>query len=87
MEGPCRGRRHVLGDAQSRDKNGHERETNRPTNIENMVAVHCPLVGSVAVIGDARPYNTALICLDPEVAAAHADNNGLEKRSIDASPA
>jgi len=37
-----------------------------PTNIENMVTAHCPLVGSVAVIGDARPYNTALICLDPD---------------------
>jgi long-subunit acyl-CoA synthetase (AMP-forming) len=40
------------------------------------------LVGAVAVIGDARPYNTALICLDPEVAAAHAVKHGLPDRSV-----
>jgi long-chain acyl-CoA synthetase len=55
-----------------------------PSNIENMIAVHCPLVGSVAVIGDARPYNTALICLDPEVATAVADKNRLGTLSLDA---
>ncbi|WP_442931285.1 hypothetical protein [Mycolicibacterium sp. 120320] len=54
-----------------------------PTNIENAVAANCPLAGVVAVIGDARPYNTALICLDPEAAAAYADRNGLEVRSAD----
>lgn len=54
-----------------------------PTNIENAVAANCPLVGAVAVIGDARPYNTALICLDPEAAAAYADKTGLAGRSAD----
>jgi long-subunit acyl-CoA synthetase (AMP-forming) len=53
-----------------------------PTNIENMVVANCALVGAVAVIGDARPYNTALICLDPEVAAAHAVKHGLPDRSV-----
>ncbi|QRY47677.1 long-chain fatty acid--CoA ligase [Mycolicibacterium boenickei] len=54
-----------------------------PTNIENAVAANCPLAGSVAVIGDARPYNTALICLDPEALAAYAEKHGLEERSAD----
>ena len=53
-----------------------------PANIENTIAVHCPLVGSVAVIGDARPYNTALICLDLEAVAAYVDKGGLERRSV-----
>lgn len=55
-----------------------------PTNIENMVAANCALVGSVAAIGDARPYNTALICLDPEVAAAHAAKHGLPDGAVEA---
>jgi long-chain acyl-CoA synthetase len=54
-----------------------------PTNIENAVAANCPLAGVIAVIGDARPYNTVLICLDPEAAAAYADKKGLEGRSVD----
>ncbi|GAB2663283.1 fatty acid--CoA ligase FadD11 [Saccharopolyspora gloriosae] len=42
-----------------------------PTNIENAVVACSPLIGAVAAIGDARPYNTALIVLDPEAVAAH----------------
>jgi long-subunit acyl-CoA synthetase (AMP-forming) len=37
-----------------------------PTNIENAIAASTPLAGPVVVIGDARPYNTALITLDPD---------------------
>ncbi|MEN4396719.1 AMP-dependent synthetase/ligase [Mycolicibacterium senegalense] len=39
-----------------------------PTNIENAIASNTPLAGPVAVIGDARPYNTALITLDADAA-------------------
>ncbi|MBJ8344616.1 long-chain fatty acid--CoA ligase [Antrihabitans sp. YC2-6] len=53
-----------------------------PTNIENAVAASCPLVGSIAVIGDARPYNTALICLDPDAAAAFARKHGLGSAAV-----
>ncbi|MEV6071407.1 long-chain fatty acid--CoA ligase [Nocardia sp. NPDC052001] len=52
-----------------------------PTNIENTVATNCALAGSVAVIGDARPYITALISLDPDAAAAFADKHGLPERT------
>jgi long-chain acyl-CoA synthetase len=43
-----------------------------PTNIENAVKAASPLVGQAFAIGDSRPYVTALIVLDPEVAAAMA---------------
>ncbi|WP_280378644.1 fatty acid--CoA ligase FadD11 [Nocardia wallacei] len=37
-----------------------------PAHIENTIKAHCPHIGAIAIIGDARPYNTALIVLDPE---------------------
>ncbi len=48
-----------------------------PANIENKIKAACPLVGSVVAIGDRRPYNTALIVLDPVAAASFAAANGL----------
>jgi long-chain acyl-CoA synthetase len=49
-----------------------------PTNIENTVRAHSPLLGGIIVIGEGRPYNTALFCLDPDAAAAVAAKYGLE---------
>lgn len=37
-----------------------------PANIESAIKSGCPLIAQVAAIGDGRPYNIALICLDPE---------------------
>ncbi|QZY47019.1 AMP-binding protein [Mycolicibacterium austroafricanum] len=48
-----------------------------PSNIENAVKGSCPLIGSVVAIGDARPFVTALIVLDPEAAGAAALRSGL----------
>ncbi len=42
-----------------------------PSNIENLLKQH-PLVGTACVIGDQRPYCTALIALDSESAAGWA---------------
>ncbi len=53
-----------------------------PANIENTIKAACPLVGVLLVIGDARPYNTALIVLDAESAGPFAAQRGL----ADASP-
>lgn len=53
-----------------------------PANIENTIKAACPLIGVILVIGDARPYNTALIVLDAESAAPYAAAHGL----ADASP-
>jgi long-chain acyl-CoA synthetase len=37
-----------------------------PANIENTIKAACPLIGVIVALGDARPYNTALIVLDAE---------------------
>lgn len=49
-----------------------------PSNIENAISSSSPLIGSVMVIGDGRPYNVALTTLDPDVAAAFATQHGIE---------
>ncbi len=43
-----------------------------PANIETTVKAAGALIGNVCCIGDARPYNTALITLDADAAAAFA---------------
>src|SRR5215210_1504994 len=54
-----------------------------PANIESQLKGASPLVGQVAVIGDARPYNTALIVLDSDFAPALAAQQGIEGRSLE----
>jgi long-subunit acyl-CoA synthetase (AMP-forming) len=49
-----------------------------PANIEQKLKAASPLIGQVCVIGDARPYNVALLVLDPDGAAAHARAHGLD---------
>ncbi|HEX2127324.1 MAG TPA: long-chain fatty acid--CoA ligase, partial [Thermoleophilaceae bacterium] len=39
-----------------------------PANIEAKVKASSPLIGQAIAIGDGRPYNVALITLDPDVA-------------------
>jgi long-subunit acyl-CoA synthetase (AMP-forming) len=53
-----------------------------PTNIENKLTAAGALVGSAIAIGDRRPYNTALIVLDPEGAAEFARTRGLADASL-----
>src|SRR4051794_12198263 len=55
-----------------------------PANIEAAVKTASPLIGQAAVIGDARPYNTALIVLDADFAPAWASKNGIEDTSFEA---
>ncbi|KAF0964876.1 AMP-dependent synthetase/ligase [Rhodococcus sp. T7] len=52
-----------------------------PANIENAIKAACPLIASVVAIGDGRPYNVALIALDPDAAAALAGRLGLKDHS------
>ncbi|MCA1841161.1 MAG: long-chain fatty acid--CoA ligase [Actinomycetota bacterium] len=47
-----------------------------PSNLEGALKQH-PLIGQVAVIGDRRPFVSALIVLDQEVAPVWADQKGL----------
>jgi long-chain acyl-CoA synthetase len=48
-----------------------------PSNIEGAITSAAPLIGVVVAIGDARPYNVALITLDPDAAAVVAPKLGL----------
>ena len=52
-----------------------------PANIENTIKAACPLIGVMLVVGDARPYNTALIVLDAESAAPYAAQRGIDDDS------
>lgn len=49
-----------------------------PANIEARVKSSSALIGQACVIGDARPYNVALLVLDPDGAAAFARTHGLD---------
>jgi long-subunit acyl-CoA synthetase (AMP-forming) len=54
-----------------------------PANIESAIKGAGPIIGQIAVIGDARPYNTALVVLDSDFAPAYAAQQGLEDRSLE----
>jgi len=53
-----------------------------PANIESTLKGASPLIGQACVIGDARPYNTALIVLDADFAPAWAAQHGLEGKDL-----
>jgi long-subunit acyl-CoA synthetase (AMP-forming) len=52
-----------------------------PANIEGALKAGSPLVGVAVAIGDSRPYNTALIVLEPEATATFAREHGIEDTS------
>jgi long-subunit acyl-CoA synthetase (AMP-forming) len=52
-----------------------------PTNIEMAIQATSPLIDQVVAFGDARPYVTALIVLDPDAAAAQAAALGMADAS------
>jgi long-subunit acyl-CoA synthetase (AMP-forming) len=54
-----------------------------PANIEAKVKAAHPLIGQAVAIGDGRPYNVALITLDPDVAPAFAGQHGIEDTSFE----
>jgi long-subunit acyl-CoA synthetase (AMP-forming) len=78
------------GDVGVFDEHGHLRIVDRikeliinaagknmsPANIEATLKTSGELIGQVCVIGDARPYNVALITLDPEARRAFAERRG-----------
>jgi long-chain acyl-CoA synthetase len=53
-----------------------------PANIEEKLKSSSPLIGQAVCIGDNRPYNTALLVLDPDAAAAYAAQHGLGEASV-----
>ena len=52
-----------------------------PANIESKVKSGSPLIGQAIAIGDGKPYNVALITLDPDAAPAFAQQHGLSEAS------
>jgi long-chain acyl-CoA synthetase len=49
-----------------------------PANIEAKVKAASPVIGQVIAIGDTKPYNVALITLDPDVAPTWAGDVAAE---------
>jgi long-subunit acyl-CoA synthetase (AMP-forming) len=54
-----------------------------PANIEAKLKTASPLIGQAIAIGDGRPFNVALITLDPDAAPGFAREHGLEGKSIE----
>ena len=55
-----------------------------PANIEATVKSASPLIGQACCIGDARPYNTALVVLDADFAPAWAGKQGIQDTGLEA---
>jgi long-chain acyl-CoA synthetase len=55
-----------------------------PANIEQQLKQGSALIGQAVAIGDGRPYNVALVVLDPDAAAAFARQHGLTDVSPEA---
>jgi long-subunit acyl-CoA synthetase (AMP-forming) len=53
-----------------------------PVSIEATIGRESTLIGTVVVIGDGRPYNVALLTLDPEAGPAFAKSNDLAPAPI-----
>ena len=49
-----------------------------PANIEAKLKASSPVIGQAIAIGDAKPYNVALITLDPDVAPAFEQQQGRD---------
>ncbi|MEX2194748.1 MAG: AMP-dependent synthetase/ligase [Thermoleophilaceae bacterium] len=54
-----------------------------PANIEAVVKSSSPLIGQAVAVGDRRPFNVALITLDPDVAPGFAQQHGIEDASFE----
>ena len=49
-----------------------------PANIEAKLKASSPVIGQAIAVGDGRPYNVALVTLDPDVAPAYEQQNGRD---------
>ncbi|OLM13495.1 Long-chain-fatty-acid--CoA ligase [Pseudonocardia sp. Ae717_Ps2] len=53
-----------------------------PSAVESAIKSRSPLIGQLCVIGDARPYNVALVALDPDVAAGRAHDDPTVREEV-----
>jgi long-subunit acyl-CoA synthetase (AMP-forming) len=58
-----------------------------PANIEAALKGSSPLIGQACVVGDGRPYNVALLVLDPDFAATVDDHEGAVAEAVEAANA
>src|SRR5215216_5887765 len=49
-----------------------------PANIEAKIKASSPVIGQAIAIGDGKPYNVALLTLDPDVAPAFEQQQGRD---------
>ena len=54
-----------------------------PANIESKLKSAGPLIGQAIAIGDSKPYNVALLTLDPDSAPASRKANGIDDASVE----
>ena len=54
-----------------------------PANIESKLKAAGPLIGQAIAVGDSKPYNVALLTLDPDSAPAIAQSQGIDDTSIE----
>ena len=54
-----------------------------PAGIEATLKAASPLIGQVVAVGDGRPYNVALITLDPDYAPSWAEQNGIAETALE----
>jgi long-chain acyl-CoA synthetase len=54
-----------------------------PANIESKLKAAGPLIGQAIAIGDGRPYNVALLTLDPDAVPALAKELDAEGLSLE----
>jgi len=54
-----------------------------PANIESKLKAAGPLIGQAIAVGDSKPYNVALLTLDPDSAPPFAQANGIEDASVE----
>lgn len=58
-----------------------------PANIEAALKGASPLIGQACVVGDGRPYNVALLVLDPDFAATVGDAEPVVAAAVEAANA
>ncbi|MDX6586052.1 MAG: long-chain acyl-CoA synthetase [Solirubrobacterales bacterium] len=54
-----------------------------PANIESKLKSAGPLIGQAIAVGDSKPFNVALLTLDPDSAPQFAQANGIDDASIE----
>ncbi len=54
-----------------------------PANIESRLKAASPLIGQAIAVGDRRPYNVALIVLEPDFAPVWAAQHDLDHKSAE----